>query len=281
MSELTANARMFVFDNSRASINGDFGPNRLQSQKLTVTRLIQYYSKQEMPSVFGISVISGPNHGVVTSLTSDPNLLDDSIDAIKTGNDSFFVKSILSSLFAFSNTEYRFERRDIIIFVCSENDISESAAAQIVRAARRGGVDISIVSMGDDVKNDGILESITIQLDGNSNFLKVLPSDNTILSDHVLASKIGPGDGTVNIDNDEDLKLTIEMSLAEQYDYDISDDELKQTIEMSRAEQYEYDISDNELKQIIKASMYPSKDSTDPKDDNQKDSAESEQKKIK
>ena len=232
-------AFIFVIDNSQSSINGDFIPNRLKSQEIAVSRLIQYFSKLSTPSEFGISAISGNEKGVFVSLTDDTYKLSESVSLLKTGGKADLGTGILCSLLAFKHSLNTFVRKELIVFIGSRNYVDEKEAARIIRTANLEEIGINIVSMGTDVNNDDILEGITKELNVKSVFLKVPPSPHVFLSDLVLTSDIGAGDFSNQI-LDPDLELTIKMSLEESQDYDINGVDLDKIINESRRDEAMY-----------------------------------------
>ncbi|KAH0787278.1 26S proteasome non-ATPase regulatory subunit 4 [Histomonas meleagridis] len=228
-------AYIIIIDNTDTSIDGDFYPNRLEAQKTAASRLIQYLSKQSNHAQFGIGVIGKNGPGVVTSLTSDSIILTNSILSIQTGGKAQLIHTIRCSFLAFKNTDTSFMEKSIIAFIGTHNDVNRDNAGVIARIANESNVSINIVSMGSDVDNNDILEELVGMIKCPSYIVKAESSSSTLLSDVVLASQIGPGDGSQleDPDIDPDLALTIQMSLEDNQDDLIDDEELRRVIQES------------------------------------------------
>ncbi|KAH0790419.1 vWA-like protein [Histomonas meleagridis] len=230
-----SHAYIIIIDNTDSSINGDFIPNRLEAQKTAASRLIQYLSKQPNKPLIGIGVIGKGGPGVITSLTDDQVKLTDSILSIQTGGKAQLVHAIRCAFLAFNNTDTPFLGKSIIAFIGTHNDVDHEKAAIIARIANENKTSINIVSMGSDVDNRNILEELVRMINCSSYLVKAESSPSTLLSDVVLASPIGPGDGSQisYADIDPELALTIQMSLEDNQDNDIDDEELKRVIQES------------------------------------------------
>ena len=236
MSSSDSQAIIILIDNSETSINGDFCPSRLESEKVAVERLIQCFLRLSSKTLIGIGTLAKGEFGIIASLTNHPTKLDRSISSIKRGGMAQLVHGIKCGFLAFHSRCQDIPTHRIIAFIGSQHDLcTEEAASQLAAEANREGVSVDIVAFGDDVNSRKVLKVFTKQLGNKSVYIHANPKD--MLADTVLSSPINPRGQDEIVTNDPDLLKILEMSMQN----DDIDEELQKVLEQSRTEDEEQD----------------------------------------
>lgn len=194
---------MVLIDNSSSSINGDFFPTRLQAQKITTSRFAQFLFSVAEGSRVAVGTLSSTEFGIRMSFTRSAPRVEEGLTQFTSGGPYMHLaKGIRCAVLALKQClEDRHVHRRILAFVASENDVTDISIAREVSALLdREDIVLDIVVFGSDVCNIDILRELVperhrIHTSRGSVFL-VVPSSDTMLSDDVLSSSIGPGPQT-------------------------------------------------------------------------------------
>lgn len=219
MDETSPTAVAILIDNSATSINGDFYPSRLQAQILTAVRYSQFLFSGNQNSQVAIGTLSHMEPGIRMSFTNSYQKIENSLNNITSSGNIDFLKGIKCALLALHhcNPNESLKKR-ILAFIGGENDITEKNAKYILTLLSKECVALDLVLLGNNISNKNVLEEIvsSIPINLHSNFLNVIHS-NTVLSDDVLSSSIGPGQNSKVLlseyaKKDPDLLAAIGMS---------------------------------------------------------------------
>lgn len=227
-------AIVFLVDNSATSINGDFHPDRLEAQKIAVTRLANHFSRQSQKTQFALGTLAMPGTGIIASL-GNRDLVTRSLLDVEPGEGRANVdKGIRCAILALHQCEDSHQKRRVIVMIGSETTPAwtQGMCDVLVRYVKLEKVILNIVAFGNDVETNPLRFIIT-ELQNNdipqSYFLQC--PTNQLLSDAIIASPIGtPPDS--------------------QYDAYIDDPELEEVLRLSREDCRE----DPELARVLEES---------------------------
>jgi 26S proteasome regulatory subunit N10 len=222
-SALDAKAVAILLDNTTSSIDGDFSPTRLCAQKLTVERLAQFLFSVNVQSQVALCTLSGSQYGVRASFTSSSLRLAGALSLVTAGSGvACLAAGIKWAVLALRHCQHDITARRILAFVGGAHDIvNADVAAQVSMLLAEHRVCVDIVVIGNNVANRNLLRAIIPdQLADLCVFLEVKRSE-TILSDDVLASPIGPGHQMAKVQlpelarADPGLARALSLSIAE------------------------------------------------------------------
>jgi 26S proteasome regulatory subunit N10 len=234
----SAQAIVFLIDNSESSINGDFYPNRLDAQKMSIERLMSHFSKMSLRTQLAIGTLSGNSFGICAPLTTDTMRLSKSLGRISRGSKCDLEHGIRCAFLSLHLRDQNITTRRIIAMVSCPTPLTRERADALGATAIREGVLLDIVAFGADADVD-TLKYLTARA-GPGSRLVFCPRGGGILSDAILSSEIGSGpiqerylDLDLNLEDDPDLALTLQMSMEDQAD----DPELAEALRASMEEE--------------------------------------------
>jgi 26S proteasome regulatory subunit N10 len=254
MSDSSPQAIVFLIDNSAASLDGDFYPNRLEAQKHAVARLSSWFMRQSKLTQVGVGTMGGSACGIASCLTSDMTRFTRALDRIPRGGDCCLDHAIHCAILSLKMHISEVKVLRILAMISSRTELTAQGIAEIARLTAKDKISIDIVAFGDDVQRE-LLESFVFQMPAQSHLIWC-PVGGPLLCDAIFGSEIGPGVEAgrrlVATDNDDpELEATIQMSMAESRRND--DDELQAAIRASREEGL--GAAEVELMTAIQASM--------------------------
>ena len=218
MASSDAQAVIILIDNSETTINGDFYPNRLDAEKIATSRLSQYLSRSSAKTQISIGTIGSQQFGIQSSLTTKYIKTSQAVAQAKRGGVAELEHGIRCAFLALRHRNPEITTRRVIAFIGSHHTLTAQAADKLAADANREGVSVDIVAFGDDVNDIDVLEEFTKKIQAQSYFVHAQPG-TVILSDIVLSSPIGPGEGSAhtvldpNAEEDPDVALAIRQSL--------------------------------------------------------------------
>jgi 26S proteasome regulatory subunit N10 len=185
-----ARSVVVLIDNTSFSIDGDFFPTRLEAQKLAVERYAQYLFSVNAHSQIALASLSSSQYGVRVSFTRlGPRLVTALASVTPSCGIAQLARAIQWALIAFHHAQTA--ARHILTFIGGEHDVADSKTADtLALMIAEARVYVDIVAIGPDVKHIPLLRRLSEGSGGY--YIEVLKSD-TVLSDNVLASSIGPG----------------------------------------------------------------------------------------
>jgi 26S proteasome regulatory subunit N10 len=179
-----------LLDNTSFSIDGDFFPTRLDAQKLTVERYAQYLFSVSPSSEIALATLSSAQFGARISFTKACHRLIPAMTSITSSTGVILLATAIQwAIIALRHTQS--EMRRILAFIGGPHDIvDEMVASEIAQLLSDAKVFLDLVVFGPDVDHIPLLKRLANGV--GCVFLEV-PRSNTVLSDDVLASSIGPG----------------------------------------------------------------------------------------
>jgi 26S proteasome regulatory subunit N10 len=251
MSNSPPQAVVFLIDNSAASLDGDFYPNRLDAQKNTIHRLSDYFLSQNAQSQIGLGTMGSTSFGISSCLTSDSHRFVQSLDRITRGGECRLDSAIRCAILSLKMHDSSIVRLRVISFISSQTPLPPAAILDLARIADREKVILDVVAFGDDVNCD-VLRNLVSKMPAGSNFV-FCPPGGMILSDAVCDSVIGPGLEigrrlALQVEDDPVLAAAIEVSIADQ-----EEDDLALALAQSREEGF--GVDEVGLMSAIQASM--------------------------
>lgn len=219
MYETLPKAVAILIDNSATSIDGDFYPSRLQAQILTAIRYSQFLISENQYSQIAIGTLSNTESGFRASFTNSHQKIENALNNITSSGCINFLKGIKCAVLALHHCRsHEALRKKILAFVGSYDDITKKNATYVSSLLSEECIGLDLVILGNNIPNIKIFEEIvnSIPKELQSNFLNVIRS-NTVLSDDVLSSSIGPGQNSKILlseyaKNDPDLLTAINLS---------------------------------------------------------------------
>lgn len=209
---------VFIFiDNSATSIDGDIPPSRLEAQKSTTERYSQYLFSLNPMSQVAVGTLAGSECGIRASFTTSPQKIVSAFKTITSVGTIDIEKGIRIGILAFKHCSPDIKDKRIMIFVCSQHTIKDETATKISSLIRQHSISIDLIIVGKEVNNIQTLKKM-ISNSAHSNCLEI-KNINTVLSDEVLASRIGPGGQMQPVplhllaSNDPDLQEALQLSL--------------------------------------------------------------------
>jgi len=228
-------AVVILIDNSSTSINGDFYPNRLDAQKLAAERLCQYYSRQSAKNQIGIGTMGSIDFGIAASLTTRIDKISKTIAKISRGGQCSFENGVKCAFLALHHRDPDLKERRVVVFIGSNHGLSRDTASKLSTLANREGAAVDIVAFGEAIDEMDILSDFVSQINTKSHFFHAR-SGTVILSDLVLSSPIGPGEGSSrarldpSAEEDPEVALAIRQSLNSA---NFRDQDLEEAIRLS------------------------------------------------
>ena len=165
-----AEAIVFLIDNSPTSINGDFYPTRLDAQKLAVERLIEYFHRKNSAHQFAIGTLAQGELGIIASLSNKIEKALDILPTIKRGGSIQIARGLKSSFLALKHHHREIKTKHIILFVCSDHNLSFSDAVQLGDDAKKEEIILDIVAFGPEINDIDVLRQI-VDTVSSDNFL--------------------------------------------------------------------------------------------------------------
>jgi 26S proteasome regulatory subunit N10 len=208
-------AVVILLDNTSTSMDGDFYPTRLKAQTLTVERFAQYLLTVESHAQIALGTLSSSEFGVRSSLTNSLKRINDALQTVTARAGSARLASgIRWAILALHHCSPDIRTKRILAFIGSEHDITTIIAAELSEKILAEKIYLDLVVFGPDVPRIPVLRGmIPKSLDGGCTFLIIERSD-TVLSDNVLASAIGPGQQMARITAEDLAKSDPELAQA-------------------------------------------------------------------
>ena len=187
-------ALVVLIDNSAQGIDGDFYPSRLVAQKVATERLARHLFLLNPETRVAVGTISDREFGIRLSFTGDVKRLVTGLNGIGCGGTVNVVRGLRAAFLALEHGRGITGNKRVLLFIGSPNTVTPEEAQSLASEAASRSMGIDVVVFGTDLYNWKTLMMLNKGARG-SEFLKV-PVASTILSDVVLASRIGAGSQT-------------------------------------------------------------------------------------
>ena len=248
---------MICVDNSEWSRNGDYTPNRWESQQEAVNELASRKMSQSPENYVGILSMAGSRAEVIVSPTNDMAKILQAMYDIKVQGKIDLYSSLQIAHLALKHSSKKEQAKRIIMFVCSPINHDEAKFQAIGRNLKRNNIALDIVVFGnlDDAEKLHDLQR-AVNSGDNSHFVTV-PSGLGFFCDALRSTPIFRGPNSGGFDDvagmsaaDPELEAAIRLSLEEQ--------KRKQEAEGAQPSNNPEPVEDDEdalLQQAIKMSM--------------------------
>ena len=215
-------ATMICVDNSEWSRNGDYTPNRWESQQEAVNTIAAMKTNENPGNSIGILAMAGPRSEVLVSPTNDIAKLLAAIYNVNIHGSVDFYTSLQIAQLALKHRPNKEQRQRIVVFVCSPIKPDPDKYATVGRTLKRNNIALDIVCFGnvDDIEKLQELQR-TVNTGDNSHFISV-PSGVGLLCEALRNTPIlhgGSGglyDGYIDPSADPEYATAIRLSLEEQ-----------------------------------------------------------------
>jgi 26S proteasome regulatory subunit N10 len=253
-------ATVICVDNSEWSRNGDYTPNRWESQQEAVNELASRKMSQSPENYVGILSMAGSRAEVIVSPTNDMAKILQAMYDIKVQGQVDLYSSLQIAHLALKHSSKKEQAKRIIMFVCSPVNHDENKYQTIGRNLKRNNISLDIVVFGnfDDAEKLHDLQR-AVNSGDNSHFVTI-PSGLGFFCDALRSTPIFLGANSGGFDDvggvevaDPELAAAIRLSLEEQ--------KRKQESEVSQGTEAVHNaepVEDDEealLQQAIKMSM--------------------------
>jgi 26S proteasome regulatory subunit N10 len=217
-------ATVICVDNSEWSRNGDYPPNRWESQQEAVNTIAAMKTNSNPGNSVGILAMAGSRVEVLVSPTNDIAKILAAIYNINIHGAIDFYSSLQIAQLALKHRPNKEQRQRIIVFVCSPIAHDNEKFAAVGRTLKRNNIALDIVCFGNLDEIDKLQElQKTVNSGDNSHFVSV-PSGLGMLCDALKNTPIMHGGsagyydefGGIDPTVDPEYATAIRLSLEEQ-----------------------------------------------------------------
>ena len=215
---------MICVDNSEWSRNGDYQPNRWESQQEAVNTIAAMQTNSNPGNSVGILAMAGARAEVLVSPTNDIAKILAAIFTVNIHGSIDFYSSLQIAQLALKHRPNKEQRQRIIAFVCSPVAHDNEKFAAVGRTLKRNNIALDIVSFGSMEEVDRLQElQKAVNSGDNSHFVSV-PSGLGMLCDALRNTPIMHGGsgayfeefGGIDPSADPEYATAIRLSLEEQ-----------------------------------------------------------------
>ena len=218
-----ARGTIVVVDNSPTTIDGDFVPNRLEAQKITIQQLAYNFSQTDSNSQIGIITMSRPENGIRSSLTSNPKNTISSLSTITQGKTECDIENGLKcAMMALNHPETPIgEKRILLMIGSSVPNITQQKCLELNKAIDSMDITLDIVVFGTNTTNTDILRCLNHTQVTKAVFLHVeeCPTalwELVIATSGMIKCDLFPKTALQSGKKDRILEETLQKSLMEQ-----------------------------------------------------------------
>ncbi|KIW23554.1 uncharacterized protein PV07_11743 [Cladophialophora immunda] len=195
-------ATMIVVDNSEASRNGDYLPNRFSAQTEAVSLIFNAKTSSNPESAVGIMSMAGTGPKVLTTPTNNFGAILAGLHETKIKGHIRLGTAISVAMLALHHRANKSQRQRIVVLICSELDSkfgdkndTEKELIKLAKKCKKNNVSVDFVAFGDAIESStkSILEKFVEAVGGSSgegNYLAVIPPGPGLLSDSLITTPI-------------------------------------------------------------------------------------------
>ena len=215
---------MICVDNSEWSRNGDYSPNRWESQQEAINTIAAMKTNSNPGNSVGILAMAGPRSEVLVSPTNDIAKILAAIFNVNINGSIDFYSSLQIAQLALKHRPNKEQRQRIIAFVCSPVNHDNEKFLAVGRTLKRNNIALDIVCFGnmEDIEKLQELQK-AVNSGDNSHFISV-PSGLGMLCDALRNTPILNGGGGAYFEEfggidpsaDPEYATAIRLSLEEQ-----------------------------------------------------------------
>ncbi|EHY59819.1 proteasome regulatory particle base subunit rpn10 [Exophiala dermatitidis] len=195
-------ATMIVVDNSEASRNGDYLPNRFSAQSEAVSLIFNAKTSANPESAVGLMSMAGTGPTVLTTPTTNYGALLSGLHDTKIKGHIRLGTAISVAMLALKHRANKSQRQRVVVLICSELDPkfgdkndTEKELVKLAKKCKKNNVSVDFVAFGDALESNtkSILEKFIEAVGGSSgegNHLAVIPPGPGLLSDSLITTPI-------------------------------------------------------------------------------------------
>lgn len=187
---MSLEACIFCIDNSDWTRNGDYLPNRYDSQIEAANMLAENKTDRNPENSLGVISMAGKRVETPVTLTSDVSKILKSFKEIKINGECDFVTACNISLLVLKHRQNKMQKQRILMFVASpiKNKVDEMVL--LGKKLKKNNVAIDVISLGNVDANRELVEALIANANNsnNSHFLEVTPDQ--YLMDSLFTSPI-------------------------------------------------------------------------------------------
>lgn len=192
-------ATMICIDNSEWMRNGDYPPNRFQSQSDAVNLICGAKTQSNPENTVGVLTMAGKGVRVLVTPTSDLGKILACMHGLEIGGDANLTSAVQVAHLALKHRQNKHQRQRIILFAGSPIVSEKKTLEAIGKRLKKNNVSLDIVNFGeeDDGKSEKLEALLSSVNSGDSSHLVQAPAGSCVLSDVLITSPIFTGDGEV------------------------------------------------------------------------------------
>ncbi|KAH7307223.1 hypothetical protein KP509_22G050400 [Ceratopteris richardii] len=188
---------MICIDNSEWMRNGDYVPNRFQSQADAVHLICGAKTQSNPESTVGVLTMAGKGVRVLVTPTTDLGKIFSCMHGVEVGGSADITAAVQVAQLALKHRQNKNQRQRVIVFAGSPITADKALLEVVGKKLKKNSVSLDIVSFGEE--DDGKAEKLGAFLaavnSNDSSHLLHVPAGSTVLSDALLSSPIFTGDG--------------------------------------------------------------------------------------
>lgn len=190
-------ATMICVDNSEWMRNGDYSPNRFQSQADAVHLICGAKTQSNPENTVGVLTMAGKGVRVLVTPTIDLGKILACMHGVEVGGDTNLTSAVQVAQLALKHRQNKHQRQRIILFAGSPVVADKKTLEAIGKKLKKNSVSLDIVNFGeeDDGKTEK-LEALLSAVNANdSSHIVHIPAGPRVLSDVLISSPVFTGDG--------------------------------------------------------------------------------------
>lgn len=217
-------ATIICVDNSEWSRNGDYSPNRWESQQEAVNEIASKKTMQSPENSVGILSMAGTRAEVIVSPTNDMAKILQAIYEIKIQGQVDLYSSLQIAHLALKHSSKKEQAKRIVVFVCSPITHDTQKFQTLGRNLKRNNIALDIVVFGNLEESEKLHDLQQAVNSGENSHFITIPSGLGFFCDALRNTPIfqGPNaggfedQGAYDPSVDPELATAIRLSLEEQ-----------------------------------------------------------------
>ncbi len=184
--------QMLSIDNSESMRNGDYLPSRFEAQSDAVNLLANAKTSQNPESTVGLITMAGKRVEVLQTLVQDPTDVLSALHKVQISGESDLAAALQVGQLALKHRANKNGTQRLVVFIGSPIKEDAKALARLGKKIRKSGVELDLISLGDDLEGDERLTALVEAVNersGKSHYVHV-PSGVGMISDVLVSTPI-------------------------------------------------------------------------------------------
>lgn len=188
---------MICIDNSEWMRNGDYAPNRFQSQTDAVHLICGAKTQSNPENTVGILTMAGKGVRVLVTPTTDLGKIFSCMHGVEIGGDANVTAAVQVAQLALKHRQNKHQRQRVVVFAGSPIAADKKLLETVGKKLKKNSVSLDIVNFGeeDDGKADKLDALLAAVNSNDSSHIVHVPDGANALPDVLLSSPIFTGDG--------------------------------------------------------------------------------------